>query len=753
MPADLSVEREALALLEEALDLPETMRESFLARQAAAPDVVARVRSMLEAERLVSLRTGAAVLGLGPGPMPERIGPYRVTGLIGRGGMGAVYRAERDAGDFTREVAIKLVKPGLLSEELQGRLAAERQLLAGLVHPNIARLYDGGTTSGGQPYLVMELVDGLAIDRFADGERLGEEARIRLVEALADAIAHAHRRLVIHRDITPLNVLVTNEGVPKLIDFGIARGPEEVTTGVDIAGLGRLLRRLLPEPGPELAAIIARATDPDEARRYPTAEALAEDLVRYRTGEAVAAFGGGRAYWLRKFVGRHRLGVAASAAGVLLLAGAFAAVLAANAEARRAEAEAEARFEQTRGIARALLFDVYDAVSRMPGATLAREKLAEVAVTYLDALASLPAASPDVVAEAGRGYVRLAEVVGGGQHASLGRYEDANGLLARAEALLVPAWRADPEDEGLTLAFAQLRIRQAGTNIYNNGEFALARTQAEEAARATAPFTRTNREAARIHAVALQAIGDTHGWNDEIPESRDAFLRAIAFIEGLPKPLRTDPDVRGAESAILRLLGEAHHLLEESDAARAVLARATEINRDLVRIAPGDPQNRRKLSISLWYTAVVERATGRTAEARQAIGESLEVARAIVADDRQDRGGLGMVATAGEIAAQLAADAGDRPMFRAQAGEVLAVHDQLVDLAGGAPGAIRARASAMRTIAGNHDRLGERPAACAMWQRAVAGYEELDRRGALSDFDRNNPLPEGRAYLAANCRG
>jgi serine/threonine-protein kinase len=356
-----------------------------------------------------------------------------------------------------------------------------------------------------------------------------------------------------------------------------------------------------------------------------------------------------------------------------------------------------------------------------------------------------------VVAEAGRGYVRLAEVVGGGQHASLGRYEDANGLLARAEALLVPAWEANPDDEALTLAFAQLRIRQAGTNIYNNGAFALARAQAEEAARATAPFARRNREAARIHAVALQAIGDTHGWSDEIEESRDAFLAAIAFIESLPQPLRSDPDVRGAESAILRLLGEAHHLLGESDAARAVLARATAINRDLVRIAPGDPQNRRKLSISLWYSAVVDRSTGRRAEARRAIGESLEVARAIVADDPQDRGGLGMIATAGEVAAQLAADVGDRPAAGAHAAEVLTVHDRLVALAGDAPGAVRARASAMRSLAGNHDRLGERLAACAMWRRALASYEELDRRGALSDYDRNNPLAEGLGFLSTNC--
>ncbi|MFN7177622.1 MAG: hypothetical protein ACK4MX_12140, partial [Thermaurantiacus sp.] len=537
----------------------------------------------------------------------------------------------------------------------------------------------------------------------------------------------------------------------KLIDFGIARAADQVTTAVDVAGLGRLLKRLVPEPGAELAAIIGKATDPDEARRYPTAEAFAEDLARYRTGEAVAAFAGGQGYWLRKFVARHRLVVAASLAGALLLAGAFGAVLAANAEARRAEAEAEARFEQTRGIARALLFDVYDEVSKVPGATLAREKLAEVAVTYLDALAALPDPSPELLAEAGRGYVRLADVVGGGQHASLGRYEDANGLLARAEALLEPAWRANPRDEALTLAFAQLRLRQAGLNLYNNNEILLARAQAQEAAAASMPFRHQSADAARIHAVALQAIGDSHGWNDEPAESRDAFVAALAFIDSVPPPFRNDPEVRGAESAILRLLGEALHILKERDAAAAAMERAVALNRALVAEAPGDAQNQRKLSISLWYSAVVARGRGRDAEARIAIDEALAVARGMVANDPNDRGGLQMVAVAGEIAAQLAADAGDARTSAVIAEEVLSVHDQLVALAGDAPGARRTRASAMRTIAGNRDRLGDRPGACAMWTRTLAEYESLGRRDQLTDYDRNNGLPEGRAYLAANC--
>lgn len=751
MASDPAVERAALLLLEDVLDVPETIRESVLAGRSEDPVVIARVRAMLEADRLASLRTGAAVLGLAPQPLPDRIGPYRITALIGQGGMGAVYRAERDAGDFDRVVAIKVVKPGLLSEKLRDRLAAERQLLAGLVHPNIARLYDGGETADGAPYIVMELIDGQPIDCFAEQAGPDEPGRLLLLEAVADAIAHAHRRLVIHRDITPLNVLVTTEGVPKVIDFGIARGTDAATTAVDIAGLGRLLKRLVPEPGAELAAIAAMATDPDEARRYPTADAFAADLARYRTGHAVHAFAGGRLYQLRRFVGRHRLAVAASLTGVLVLAGAFAAVLAANAEARRSEALAEARFEQTRGIANALLTDVFGAVSRVPGATLAREKLAEVAVTYLDALAAVPDAPTELIAEAGRGYVRLADVVGGAQHATLGRYQDANGLLARADELLAPAWQANRQDRDLSLAFADLRLMQAGQNLYGNSQFALARDQAMEAAAATDPWKTANPQAARLHAVALQTIGDSHGWSDEIPESRDAFLKARAFIDGLPEPLRSHTDVRGAESAILRLLAESHHLLKEGDAARAALERAVAINRELVAERPGDVQNQRKLAISLWYSAVVHRTNKRDVLARASIDEALTVARAMAASDREDRGALNMVAVVGEVASQIAADRGDIAASAALADEVLAAHDTLVEQSGNAPGALRTRASAMRTIAGTREQLGDRRGACSMWRRTIAQYQLLDRRDALSDYDRNNALVEGRAFLASSC--
>ena len=151
----------------------------------------------------------------------RRIGPYRLEALLGRGGMGAVYRARREA-EFEQRVAIKLVRAGLDNPEVVERFHTERQILAGLEHPNIARLLDGGTSEG-RPYFVMELIDGVPLDRYCDEHRLTIRQRVELVLPICDALAFAHRNLVLHLDLKPSNILVTRDGIPKLLDFGIGK--------------------------------------------------------------------------------------------------------------------------------------------------------------------------------------------------------------------------------------------------------------------------------------------------------------------------------------------------------------------------------------------------------------------------------------------------------------------------------------------------------------------------------------------------
>ncbi len=153
----------------------------------------------------------------------QRLGAYRIEREIGRGGMGAVYEAVRVDNEFTLRVAIKLVKRGMDTDFILRRFRKERQILAALDHPNIARLLDGGTTADGLPYFVMEYIEGQPLYRYCDLNHLTVVERLRLFRALCDAVHYAHQKQVVHRDIKPSNVLITSEGVPKLLDFGIAK--------------------------------------------------------------------------------------------------------------------------------------------------------------------------------------------------------------------------------------------------------------------------------------------------------------------------------------------------------------------------------------------------------------------------------------------------------------------------------------------------------------------------------------------------
>ena len=205
----------------------------------------------------------------------EMIGSYRVERLLGTGGMGIVYLAERADEQFDQQVAIKVGRHRLVDPQTKLRLQNERQILANLDHPNIARLFDGGTTGDGVPYLVMELIEGVRIDTYCDLHRLNIVERLRLFQIICAAVHYAHQNLVIHRDIKPSNILVTGDGTPKLLDFGIAKltdpkgaatdgltregavimtpqnaAPEQIlgkaiTTATDVYALGLLLHNLL----------------------------------------------------------------------------------------------------------------------------------------------------------------------------------------------------------------------------------------------------------------------------------------------------------------------------------------------------------------------------------------------------------------------------------------------------------------------------------------------------------------------------
>jgi len=305
---DLS--RRALTLFQRAVELPDAEREAWLAAQCAAdPELRRRVEALAAAdERAGDFLAAPAAEQLGAwfgetGGDPaeaswdgRRLGSYRIVRELGRGGMGTVFLAERVDGQFDQQVALKVVRQGFFGDELRRRFVRERQILALLQHPNIARLLDGGVSPEGLPYFVMELVAGTPITAFCDRHALAPEQRLRLFLGVCGAVQHAHRSLVVHRDLKPSNILVTADSEVKLLDFGIAKllgeqaaegltrtappltpayaAPEQlrgepVTTATDVYALGVVLYELLAGrrpavpagggPGGELAPALARA--------------------------------------------------------------------------------------------------------------------------------------------------------------------------------------------------------------------------------------------------------------------------------------------------------------------------------------------------------------------------------------------------------------------------------------------------------------------------------------------------------------
>jgi len=229
-------------LFDRTLPLAPGERAAFLAREAPDESLRRRVETLLAAhdddpgflEDGVGMRATAILAGT-PDPMIGRqAGPYRILEEIARGGMGTVYLAERtDA--FRKRFALKIVKRGMDTDEVIRRFQYERQVLASLEHPHIARIVDGGATDDGLPYLVMDYIEGQAIDEYCTARKLSIEERLRLFLAVCDAVSYAHRSLVVHRDLKPSNIVVNTDGEPVLLDFGIAKVLDARIGGVTVA--------------------------------------------------------------------------------------------------------------------------------------------------------------------------------------------------------------------------------------------------------------------------------------------------------------------------------------------------------------------------------------------------------------------------------------------------------------------------------------------------------------------------------------
>lgn len=369
------------ALFNEVCDLPdEAAQRAWLLAHEPDEGLRERVWAMVEADRRQTTAFSAPVAALkaaaleaeAPELQPgDRLGAWTLAAELGHGGMGRVYLAERSDGHYKQRAAIKLLL-GWSTPDALAQLARERQILASLNHPHIARLIDGGTTPRGRPYLVMEFVDGERIDRFCESKALGLEARLALFEQVCTAVAHAHRQLIVHCDIKPGNVLVGADGRAMLLDFGIARlagqddrdnaagtgltpryaSPEQQAGAAgapasDIFSLGRMLAELLKPLAPlkrarELQALVGRATAPAPAERYLDVGSLLADLRRWRLHLPLAALPRSPGYVGAKWLRRRWPWVLVGLGAVTLSGGFTWRVVAERDAARRAEAQAVA---------------------------------------------------------------------------------------------------------------------------------------------------------------------------------------------------------------------------------------------------------------------------------------------------------------------------------------------------------------------------------------------------------------------------
>jgi WD40 repeat protein/serine/threonine protein kinase len=402
-------------LLDESLDMSAEDRAAWLAElernDAESAGILRTLLNLKTSATNNALLKGDVIADL-VGPLPDsdsiligkQFGPYRVLSLLGHGGMGSVWLAERADGLFTRQVALKLVHPALMGKVMTERASREREILASLNHPHIARLIDAGFSEDSQPYLALEYVAGKSITEYCDQQRLPLRARMGLFRQVLNAVQYAHANLVIHRDLKPSNVLVTEDGQVYLLDFGIAKlltegkateteltriggraltpdyaAPEQIagapiTTAADVYALGVIFYELMTGDRPyklkresvgaleeailradpaapsravfSEAAAEARAATPQKlakslsgdldtialkalkkkpGERYATANAFDQDIARYLGGEVVLAQRDSLAYRINKFVGRHRVGIAAISILILVLAGGLAA--------------------------------------------------------------------------------------------------------------------------------------------------------------------------------------------------------------------------------------------------------------------------------------------------------------------------------------------------------------------------------------------------------------------------------------------
>jgi serine/threonine protein kinase/tetratricopeptide (TPR) repeat protein len=655
-------------LFEQAADLPSDQQRALVDRECGGdPATRDAVLSLLEHDRARGGRVAAVIDAAAQLPALDepraagtRFGPYRVVGELGRGGMGVVFDAVRDDGAFTKRVALKVAAFAAWSPEFQHRFRDERQILARLEHPHIARLLDGGTSDDGVPYFAMEFVEGEPITTYVAARRLPVAARLRLFLQVCEAVEYAHQNLVIHRDLKPGNILVAGDSV-KLLDFGISKlmepgdagatatgllpftpaycSPEQlygapVTTRTDVHALGLVLfeiltgvkaqpvdtttpvaleRAVVHTPVPRPSAILQDAGDPAGARRLrgdlDTIVHTAADRAPGRRYQSVAALADDvrRHLASQPLVARQasrwyrttrfaRRHWRPLAAAALLLAALAAGIVATRAQAARAER----RFQEVRRIANALMGDVYTAIRDLPASTKAQEVVVNTAVEYLEGLARESGDDRNLLVEVAQGYTKVGQLAFSLSRPSLGRADDARRYLARARELLEPLQAAHPDDPRVATAMVALHTA--------NGNYLHELGQNVDAMEALDQAIQVGEAAMARHPDDVDLLGQVLNAYDNLTagfESSPAAMRNLPrYLERAEQFAARRPGDAEAQSALgvaYSQAGKVEHSAEHVDAAIRYFRRNGEIQAGIVAAAPYNITARRNLMLA-WST-------------------------------------------------------------------------------------------------------------------------------------------------------
>lgn len=772
---DHDLQRRALDAFDEVCTLPLSEQEAWIERTCAGEpalrDAVTRLIAAAARAGMIPTEPPEPAAPAGDPSMPDRIGPYRPTALIGQGGMGRVYRAERADGHFDQVVAIKVIAARLFSGTAAAQFRVERQILAKLDHPNIARLFDGGDTDQGLAYIVMELIHGQPITVYADALDLDVPARLRLFRQVCGAVQYAHQQLVVHADIKPGNILVDAAHGVKLLDFGIAAlviddadadghratgrtpawaSPQLVagnrpTPPDDIFALGLLLRELAGDKASnaDLSAIADKAAAADPADRYASADALSADVQRWLAGRPVVARPAGNWHRMWLFWGRNRLSVIVGVLVALGLVVGLALTTTLYLRAETARRQTQERFQEVRALSRFMLGDLNDALEQTPGTSRIRRALAVRGRVYLEKLSRIPDAPIDLRIETAKGYSRTGEILASNASANTGDPKAGQAALLRADHDLTGLLAQMPGRTDIRLALASNAVVQATLATFSFNDTAGALRHVDRADRlldGIPPGSADHVEAGWWRWRSRINRANTLNQDGRFAEMIPILETALKDGRALPVTARHVIDRPVNEGATLRLLGDAQTYLDHTEQALHSYEEAARISEE-GRLRTPSAKLFDRAAYSDYDVASTLLLLKRPKEALEWINKALAVMSALHTFDDSPR----TQQVYNMIAVERAVTLGELHRYDEGIAGMLANIAERKRLVAAEPDNYEARRAvpvALRPLAEIYFDAGRIGDACRTLEETRADWADVAKHGGLTHFDQTDEMSQ-----------